>query len=337
MLGEINKKIVASLDALNSGVPWKSIDFLGICRQIRKLYEDDVVFRLRFDNVFRYGLIREPDDQGLAPLAYLVSSAGESLLKKNWVFPQLFCFHIHCDLENSDLLEIGGYLPPSVIDLFGVRNYTGSGLNEDIRNLYRAGSESNCSSSFVNIDIQDPLQVSALGKYTRIFSTACFEHILDLEAALDNCYQLIGDIGYLYSYIAPVWTFPLGGQHGYVDPDVLPGQQNQFGFHLLPVSSQISILKSKSINKGLIEKVLCRLHFNDDVNERPFEYYQRALTESKFLCLKLDQIQNLNISKLNPGMASLIRKSYPDSNLTTSGIRVLLSKGVYPPYLENSN
>ena len=86
-------------------------------------------------------------------------------------------------------------------------------------------------------------------------------------------------------------------------------------------------------NKAEISEILTKLHFNDNVNQHGFEYYQRVLTESKFLCLKFDEIENFNVSKLRPEVITAIRANLPNIKLTTHGIRVLLSKGLFTEYL----
>ena len=68
----------------------------------------------------------------MEPLAYLVSSLSNMLYKRSWIFPQLFCFHIYCDLENCDMLEIGGYTFKSRRS-FHFRSYIGTGLDDVIK------------------------------------------------------------------------------------------------------------------------------------------------------------------------------------------------------------
>jgi hypothetical protein len=232
------------------------------------------------------------------------------------------------------MLEIGGYTSSKVADLFHFRSYIGTGLDDSIkfREMYEEDHRAP-NWKFIHLDIQDSKSTQNINSRTRIFSTACFEHILDLEICLQNCFDIMDEKGYLYSYIAPIWTYPNGGQHGYTNKKLIPNQEDQFGFHLLQTREQISKLRSMGINKENISEILSYLHFNDDVNQHSFEYYQRVLTESKFLCLKFDEIQNLNISKYNPETIRRIRTHLPAAKLTTIGIRTLLSKNITPEYL----
>lgn len=334
MLHLINEQATRCIQQIQSGADPRQTEFFETCKLIRQHFIEDPIFRLRFNNTFRNGLFQDSGDKEMGPLIYLVSILSNMLYKRGWIFPQLFCFHIYCDLENCDMLEIGGYTPSSVADLFHFRSYIGTGLDDVIK--LREVHEKDLHApnwNFIHLDIQDSKSTQSISSRTRIFSTACFEHILDLEISLQNCFNIMGDKGYLYSYIAPIWTYPMGGQHGYTHRKLIPNAEGQFGLHLLQTREQISMLKSMGFNKESISEILSYLHFNDDVNQHGFEYYQRVLTESKFYCLKFDEICNLNISKSNPEIIRRIRSHLPAAKLTTLGIRTLLSKNIAPEYL----
>ena len=79
--------------------------------------------------------------------------------------------------------------------------------------------------------------------------------------------------GYLYSYIAPIWTYQWAGNMD-THKKLIPNADDQFGLHLLQTREQISMLKSMGFNKENISEILSLLHFNDDVNQHGFEYYQ---------------------------------------------------------------
>lgn len=334
MLHLINEQARRCIQQIQSGADPRQTEFFETCKLIRQHFIEDPIFRLRFNNAFRNGLTQDSGDKEMGPLMYLVSILSNMLYKRNWIFPQLFCFHIYCDLENCDMLEIGGYTPSSVADLFHFRSYIGTGLDDvtKIREMHEKDLHAP-NWNFIHLDIQDSKSTQNISSRTRIFSTACFEHILDLEISLQNCFNIMDDKGYLYSYIAPIWTYPKGGQHGYTHKKLIPNEKDQFGLHLLQTREQISMLKSMGFNKESISEILSYLHFNDDVNQHGFEYYQRVLTESKFYCLKFDEICDLNISKFNPEIIRRIRSHLPAAKLTTMGIRTLLSKNIAPEYL----
>ena len=134
-----------------------------------------------------------------------------------------------------------------------------------------------------------------------------------------------------------LWNYPLGGDHGYTDKKTFTNKQERYGFHLMQKQDQIIKLKSMGLSTAEISNVLGKLYFNDDVNQHSTEYYQRVLTESEFLCLKYDEMDNINISKRNPDAIKDIRKNIPNAKLSTLGIRVLLSKSHSSPldYLTN--
>ena len=337
MLDIINEKVIKSIQQIQTGSDLRKIEFNKTCKLIRQYFIDDPVFRLRFNSSFQYGYTTATEDKEMKPLHYLVSLLSEKLYKRDWIFPQLFCFHIYCDLENCDLIEIGGYSSSKVLNLFEFRSYIGTGLDDSVklREMYKEDHlEPNWN--FIQLDIQDSESTQKINPRSRIFSTACFEHILDLETSLQNCFDIMTETGYLYSYIAPIWTYPLGGQHGYTNKKFMPDLKDQYGFHLMQTRSQISKLKSMGFNKQEISSILSLLHFNDDVNQHGVEYYQRVLTESEFICLKFDEIQNLNISKVYPEIFKKIRAQMPTTKFTTLGIRTLLSKNLFPEHLRDT-
>lgn len=233
------------------------------------------------------------------------------------------------------MLEIRGYSSSIDAELFQFRSYIGTGLDDSVRLREMEKADRLASNrDFVKLDIQNSESTQRINSRSRIFSTACFEHILDLEISIENCFNLMNETGYLYSYIVPIWTYPLGGQHGYTHKRMIPNQEDQYGFHLLHTREQISKLKSMGFSKEEISIILSLLYFNDDVNQHGVDYFQRVLTESKFICLKFDEIHNLNISKAYPEVFKKIRENLPTNRLTTLGIRALLSKNCYAKYLD---
>jgi len=331
----LESQIQAALLRLENRLLPSEVGFTELCHEIIQEYRDDAVFRIRFLSAFKNGLINQnAGDRAMLPLQNLVYLLG-SLYERNWIFPQLFSFHIFANLTGSNLVEIGGFSDAKLLKLFGVKSYIGTGLDESVMRR-ELKEQLDPHYYFKILDIQDSSSVTTLAGANRIFSTACFEHIFDLEKALSNCFDICSQDAFLYSYIAPVYSCIDGGQHGYTNKNKLAFSTgaDKAGFHLLPIREQIAILKDKGLCMQDIYGILAELHFNNDINQRGLEYYHRVLTESTFTCARLDYIENLNISKSFPDVINhIVKKSAIDFNLSVIGIRTLLAKGLRPSYL----
>ncbi len=246
---------------------------------------------------------------------------------RSWQFSNLFCYHVQTDLRGTSLLEIGGFLKESTINLFGVSDYCGTGLDDG--DVEREKASTSKSHRFEILDIQKSTDLTNIKSPSRIFSTACFEHIREVDLILNNCFNISQDKSFFYLYIAPIFSTPIYGSHGHTDRKQL-ADDSAYGFHLLPKHVQMQKLKSLNIEADNIKGILTRLYFYDDINEHCYEYYRRALTESPFICNKFDEVRDLNLHKGFKDKHNEIRKHIGDKDMTVSGIRAILSKGLLP-------
>jgi SAM-dependent methyltransferase len=299
------------------------------------LYGDDLEFRLLFDWHFSPAGKQLPE-KDLHPLfqfqRFVVASLGR-LFGLSYQFRQFFIFHAMCNLKGKTLLEIGGSLPNEMVfDLFGVEQYINSESPDYITAesgfLYsrRHGIHGKRRTIFKNAEhIDADLQENTVDA---IFSVACFEHIYDLEAALQACHRVIKNGGVLYSFFAPIYSYLTDGHHGVI-PEHPSFEKTPWGLHLLSLADQRTYL----INNGIedpteIQNFLGAVNFDRRPNRLKYEDYSRILTESPFFVVTLDDVAaNCNLSKRFPEEVARVRCSGGSvGNLHTQGFRVILQK-----------
>lgn len=294
------------------------------------IYREEYLFRIRFDDSFRYGLVNASNkDVEFEPLKNFVIILSNHLVKRSWVFSQLFCFHVLTDLRGCSLLEIGGCLSESLLNLFSVAKYIGTGLDDAVsqRESEHSALYNNPNFSFVKCDIQDDNCHQLLSKADRIFSTACLEHIHDIPKTLDNCYSLCNAGGFLYAYIAPIYSHLRAGQHGYIDKKSIPNLDDAVGLHLIPVEEQFRRLNRMGFTDSKSREILTGLYFNRDINHKYFEEYYLSLTNSPFFPIRIETMEDYSITHRFPKEFKEVRKMNKRAiNVTALGIRALIYK-----------
>ncbi|MEH2295226.1 methyltransferase domain-containing protein [Nostoc sp.] len=164
-------------------------------------------------------------------------------------------------LENKDVLEVGGSLPPNfVFDYLGVKSWTGietpdyeKSLQEtggithtgtiikDIKNIsdYKFNKKPQNRYNFYLENIED-LPEEYYNKYDLIFSIATFEHIHKLPLALDKMFLALKPGGKLFSMFSPIWS----AYDGHHLPNLVDQQGRKFHFGDSPITPWGHLLMS---------------------------------------------------------------------------------------------
>ncbi len=297
-----------------------------VFKDLPRIYKESELFRIRFENNFECGLPKITQDHQFNFLAIYVDLLACKVAFRKWQFTQLFCFHVQTDLRGASLLEIGGFMSKSVTDFFELGNYCGTGIDDGC--VRRENVIVSDDYNFKVIDVQKIEDFVGILRPDRIFSTACFEHVFDVDKALQNCYEVMKDNAHAYIYTAPIFSAASGGDHGHVDTKNIPNRL-RYGFHLLPIGQQMLELENLGISKEKMREIMSTLHISMEeyLNERTYEYYRRAFTESDFICIRLDEIRNLNSHKSSRERHDFVRKFLDfDRDMTVLALRVLLYK-----------
>ena len=311
-------------------------------KRLPSIYNNDISFRLLFDwhwdldlSVGRASL-RTPticvEDPIYTKQAKLISEAGNYLHNLQYQYRELILLHARTDLRGKSLLEIGGSLPNDLLfEHLGVDSY----VNIESPDYIEMKSGSTQSSQYENRESRQTIFCNAeeidknikLESIDSIFSVACFEHIYDLQAALEACHKCSKRGGSLYSYFAPIYSHLALGDHGVI-PQHEKFPEKPIGLHLLTSGDQ----RKKLINAGItspkeIQDFLGRVNFDRKPNRLLYEDYERICTESPYFVLELDRQDSYNISKMFPQQLEEVRNSNSQiNNIMTVGFRIHLLK-----------
>jgi hypothetical protein len=301
-----------------------------IITALPNLYRNDYLFRIRFEDSFRYGLVNTSNrDEQFKPLRDFALILSNTMVKRPWVFSQLFVFHVITDLRGCSLLEIGGCLPECLLNLFSISAYTGTGLDHCVseRESATPSLSSTTKKHFVVCDIQAETCLQLLPQADRIFSTACLEHIHDLPIALENCFNLTASAGYFYAYIAPIYSHLRDGQHGYIDKQSIPNLDDAAGLHLIPVEDQFRRLNRMGFTDGKSREILAGLYFNRDISHKYFEEYYIALTGCSYYPVKIETMEDYSVIRRFLKEFKVVRRLNPRAiNVSALAITCLLYK-----------
>ena len=309
------------------------------------VYNSDISFRLLFDWHWqeRSGLGRawirfpHPNINVQQPIFAkqldLILAIGESLYGIQYQVRELILFHARVDLRGKHLLEVGGVLPNELLfDHLGVVGYINIESPDYIDaadgHVYSEKYKPDDRKRTIFCNAEEILIHLEPDSIDSIFSVACFEHIIELSAALEACHKCLKKGGTLYSYFAPIYSHIEQGDH-----DVIPLHsafpEKPLGFHLLSQKDQRrKLLKAGLTDPSEVQDFLGNVNFNRIPNRLMYEDYERILTESSFYVLEFDRQENLNLSKLYAKQVMEIRKSNPwIQNLLAIGFRIHLLKG----------
>ena len=321
--------------------------FKEVLHQLPYFYKEDEIFRLRFENAFPCGMPNNDNltDPLLIPLVRWVKMLSLEIVHRPYNFTNLFCFHVQSNIKGKNFLEVGGFLPKEiVIDLFQVDSYL-SIEGEEYVNQFELVSETYYEKSdskddnhrqiIADIESVSPERLPV--KFDRVFSVACFEHIHDLESALERISSLMSKEGILYTYFAPIYSHFSLGDHGVIDRDLMPDQSDRNGLHILGSKSQSERLIKVGLKNNVdIQNALGMIHFDRSINRLYYEDYSRILSESPLFLLRFDQIRDKNMYKVFHKEIDLIRATNKRVNdLTTSGVRAVLAKAPDSNFIES--
>jgi len=172
--------------------------------------------------------------------------------------------------------------------------------------------------------------------FDAMVSSAVFEHVHNLDVALDEMYRILKPGGVLYSHHGPMWSGSYGhhlwtryGGKPYTYWDfILPPH-----CHLLMKPEEVlEICLAKTNNPEASQKIVKYVYESTDQNQLMYEDYERIIKASKFeiLVMKGYDVPELSgkyITKDFIKNLEILKKKYPGyTNFQFDGMTVLLRK-----------
>ena len=340
-----------------------AVDFpfvLEFLNQVRDFYYCNFTFRATFDCYFKGGVRNRlliPDyEEMLAPhigeskelavceaFAWVAGKLAEKFCvvfakkKRPYEMLALLLFNHYYSLKGEHFCDIGGASSPEVIlNLFGALSHTiiespdYVDVHGDI--FARHGFDGNIfKEKLVSIkcNLEDLVFKPDMPKISRIFSMNCFEHIMELDKALQNLYRISSGQSYVYTTFYPIYSYFHNGHHGSIS---LEYAEKYPGIHHYSVDEQRAAIRD--IHPGYTEseimKELSSFHFNDIelINRLSYEDYRVMFYNSEFNFISCQEINTVLFQTWPAARTAYVkmavkRTAFPE----VVGIRAVLKKG----------
>lgn len=162
-----------------------------------------------------------------------------------------------------------------------------------------------------------------------IFSVATFEHINNLELAIDEFFRVLRPGGVLYTDFGPIWSCSIG-HHVFAkvgDEEARhwkPGKNPvpNFGHLLLPADELRVQIKGK-VSEALLDAIIAWIYEQDEINRLFYEDYIRIFEQSDF------QIESINkvLEHIDSTLEKSLQERYaPYQEFRCRMLEVVLSK-----------
>lgn len=256
-------------------------------------------------------------------------------------------------LANMDVLEVGGSLRREfVLQELKVNSWTGiespeyellssksnaqqgrdgwgdlQGIDVDCTG-YREPRISPGSYSVCYADIED-LPDRHFGCYDRIFSIACFEHILQFPLALQKMYEALKPGGKLFSMFSPIWS----SHNGHHLPRITDEQGNSYFFNSSPIPPWGHLTMrpaemEKYLRNIMDHETACRIVFSvytsPHINRFFTEDYVQFVGQSSFVAIKMEATFP---ARITPDVQSSLEHLFPGRrHFANNGLLFVLEK-----------
>lgn len=222
-------------------------------------------------------------------------------------------------IQNSHVLEIGGYTPEDKAEYLQTKSWT------CIDPIFEKDLEVNerhklIKKSVLDLDGYD-------GKFDFIIATNSFEHIDDLDKCLDKMYNLLAPNGKLSALLGPIWS-SYKGHHIWV----LNGEKTityndskipDWG-HLLYSPEELREIINPYYTKDICTEIIRQVYDWDFLNRLFYDDYLEIINKSKF---KIEEFRNWHTSKFpDKDTQKILEKKYNKKNFSTVSIKMILSK-----------
>jgi len=332
-------------------------DFLN---EISDFYFRNFTFRATFDTFFKGGvrncLFPPANDDAFSVnigdskelmlcniFTWLATKLAErycvtfSRKKRPYEMLSLLLFNHYYNLKGQHFCDVGGASNPNVIlGLFEASMHTiiespgYQKIHGDIfarHDLDREAFREKLVS--LKCNLEDLVFDREMKKIDRVYSMACFEHIMELDKALQSLYQNSNDGAYIYSVFYPIYSYFDNGHHGSVADEY---RAKYPGIHHYQAGDQRLAIKDvhPEFSESEIMNELAKFNFNNVelINKFSYEEFRKIFYNSDFNFLSCQEInialfqQSQKHGLAYKNMAAK-RTAFPE----VIGLRAVLKKG----------
>ena len=165
-----------------------------------------------------------------------------------------------------------------------------------------------------------------------IFTVAAFEHIHELDVALNEMHRLLKPGGVVYSFYGPLWSCGMGHHlwferdgrwFRFTDPDSTLPVLDSYE-HLLLDRDAMAEKLSKTWDAKAVEDFLYQIYDTDLLNRYLYADYLSMFDCSEFEVLHIENVGSMSIE---PEIENRLKERYGEANdFTCSTLEVLLKK-----------
>ena len=223
-------------------------------------------------------------------------------------------------IENKHVLEIGGHTPREHVADLNFKSWTC--LDLTIPNICEQPDYCWVNGDVRSLDFEPE-------SFDFIIATHSFEHVNNLDVALDSCYKTLKSGGFLSSLYGPLWSCHNGYHINVIDEnnnliqfndhDVIPKWA-----HLLYSKEELSELLAGKYSESLINQMLFQVYDSDRVNRLFYEDYINIINNSGF---KILELRNWH-KPIYPDKETqqVLEKKYNRTNFGSISTKILLQK-----------
>jgi SAM-dependent methyltransferase len=215
---------------------------------------------------------------------------------------------------SQEMKEHGAQMVIGINPLLGVEKSTTSIPTDDFNRLLRSDARW--------LPLKD-------GSVSSVFSVATFEHIYDLDIALDEMLRVLKPGGLLYSDFGPIWSSSVG-HHVYAKVGEeearhwKPGKNPvpHFGHLLYPADELRMKLKGKT-SQALLDAIVAWIYEEDGINRLFYEDYISIFEKSGFQTVEMNEVRE----HIDSGIERTLQEIYtPYKEFRCRMIEVILRK-----------
>ena len=220
--------------------------------------------------------------------------------------------------DNKKVLEVGGITPPDVAQKLGVQSWT-------CVDPYKSSAQKN--NDFYKTYKEYISDFTKDEGFDLIFSTNCFEHIMNLEESLNHMYGLLASGGSLSALMGPIYSCYKGHhtsisspKYGWINFNNL--KLDNWG-HLIYSEEELYEKLSQNYDEETCKRIVNQIVRGNSTNRLFFDDYLDIINRSKF---RIREFRDWHESKY-PDEATLKRlKKYNKKNFSTVSIKIILEK-----------
>lgn len=257
-------------------------------------------------------------------------------------------------LKGMDVLEVGGSLKRAfVLEELKVKSWTGIESPEYTFFYGKKTSAQQNHNDWGNLQIMDITDIGYLepsispgsynvfyanieelpepyfGCYDRIFSIACFEHILQFPLALQKMYEALKPGGKLFSMFSPIWS----SYNGHHLPKVIDKNGRSYFFNNSPIPpwghltlrpAEMEKYLQRTTDIETARRITGLIYTSPHINRLFTEDYVQFVNQSSFRVVKLEVTFP---SQINPDLQFKLETLYPGrQHFSNNGLLLVLEK-----------